>query len=384
MRPLIFLLIVFMNEPFSGKSQGNEITIAVPFLRIAPDARAAGMGDAGLALNADATSIFWNTAKVSLSHKQFDIGGSFTSWLHNSGENVVLESVTGFVRIGEQHGIAFALRRFNSGNLSFLTSTEDNYSGFLESDYCFDAGYSIKLAKYLAAGINLGFVHSNLVKAQPSEYSMIKTGRALKGDISFFYHHPMNFLRKKKSGYNIGVTISNIGNKVSYPGNLVRENFLPANLGLAGEITFRFSEHHRLNFNLDFNKLLVPSPDTSLNYQSESVAQGIFSSFKDAPGGFNEEVREVTMSCGTEYSYRDIFFLRGGFFSESKTMGGLQYLTGGFGIGYRVFSLNFSYLFSTASVKTALDNTMRISVNFYFDKKGRQQRYINATECPEW
>src|ERR1035437_8926931 len=48
----------------------NTITTAVPFLMIAPDARAGGMGDAGVATSADANSIHWNASKLAFVDKQ--------------------------------------------------------------------------------------------------------------------------------------------------------------------------------------------------------------------------------------------------------------------------------------------------------------------------
>ncbi|HYV91446.1 MAG TPA: type IX secretion system outer membrane channel protein PorV [Chitinophagales bacterium] len=358
----------------------NVISTAVPFLCIAPDARAAGMGDAGLALSADANAIFWNTAKISLSQKQFDLGFSYTPWLHSMVEDLYLATVGGFARIDDHQGIAFGLRYFNLGDIFFTSASGSALGEFKPREYCFDAGYSRKLTKYFSTGINLGFVHSNLASGYSINNIPIKAGKAVKADLSFFYHHPMKFspkgvLRtgKKKSDYNIGATISNIGNKITYTQNAQNKDFLPANLGLAGGITLRFDDYNRLTFDLDFNKLLVPTPDDSFDYRHESVPQGIFSSFTDAPGGFNEELREVTISSGAEYSYHDIFYLRGGFFLEDKTKGSRQYLTAGFGIAYQVFDLNFSYLIPTSRQLNPLDNTLRFSLNFYFDRKEKQE-----------
>ena len=41
----------------------TAITTAVPFLTITPDARAGGMGDAGVASSPDANGAYWNVGK---------------------------------------------------------------------------------------------------------------------------------------------------------------------------------------------------------------------------------------------------------------------------------------------------------------------------------
>jgi hypothetical protein len=42
----------------------NAIITAVPFLRIVPDARSAAMGDAGIAISADANAMHFNASKL--------------------------------------------------------------------------------------------------------------------------------------------------------------------------------------------------------------------------------------------------------------------------------------------------------------------------------
>src|SRR5258705_11374601 len=62
----ILVSSIVKAQSFADSLDGrtNVINTAVPFLRIAPDARSGAMGDAGLALSPDANAIFWNTAKL--------------------------------------------------------------------------------------------------------------------------------------------------------------------------------------------------------------------------------------------------------------------------------------------------------------------------------
>jgi hypothetical protein len=221
------------------------------------------------------------------------------------------------------------------------------------------------LAEHFSVGLNLGFVYSNLASGFSVNNIPIKAGKAVKSDISFFYNHPAKF-GKTRGYYNIGATIANIGNKITYTESAENKDFQPTNLGLGSEVSFQFDDYNRLSLNLDLNKLLVPTPDSSGEYRNESVVQGIFQSFGDAPGGFGEEAREVMISTGVEYWYKELFSVRTGFFHEDKTKGARQYLTAGLGVKYNVFGLNFSYLIPTSSQKTPLDNTLRFSLIFDF------------------
>ncbi|MCH8331837.1 MAG: PorV/PorQ family protein, partial [Bacteroidetes bacterium] len=94
---------------------------------------------------------------------------------------------------------------------------------------------------------------------------------------------------------------------------------------------------------------MVPTPDVEdLNsnrwpdYREQSVFKGIMVSFYDAPGGFSEEIHEIVISSGVEYSFRDMIFLRTGYFNEHATKGGRQFVTVGAGLEIEGFTVNFS------------------------------------------
>jgi len=61
----------------------NVVTTAVPFLRISPDARAGGMGDLGLATSPDASSSYYNLAKVPFNESNGGLNLTYTPWLKN-------------------------------------------------------------------------------------------------------------------------------------------------------------------------------------------------------------------------------------------------------------------------------------------------------------
>ena len=361
----------------SINNRPNVINTAVPFLRIAPDARSGAMGDAGLALSPDANAMFWNTAKLSFAEKQMGAAVTYTPWLRELVNDIYLASLGGYYKVNENQALSVDLRYFSLGSITFTDASGNTLGDFNPREFCFDAGYARKLSEYFSTGLNLGYVYSNLAQGYSVNNVPIKAGQAIKADLSFFFTHPAKFGKKIKGEYNIASTIANIGNKITYTESAENKDFLPTNLGLGGGVTFEFDEYNKLVYDLDFNKLLVPTPDSSGDYKNVSMVQGIFQSFSDAPGGFQEEMREITISTGAEYWYKDLFSVRGGYFYENQYKGGRQYLTAGLGIKYNVFGLDFSYLIPTSSQKNPLDNTLRFTLYFNFDQTADKQQPVD-------
>lgn len=113
---------------------------------------------------------------------------------------------------------------------------------------------------------------------------------------------------------------------------------------------------------------MVPTPvegDTT----TATLLEGMFGSFGDAPGGFQEEMREITISTGIEYLYNNVFAVRTGYFYEHFTKGGRQYFTAGLGFRYQVLGLDFSYLIPTTQ-NNPLAETLRFTAVFKFEDMG--------------
>ena len=172
----------------------------------------------------------------------------------------------------------------------------------------------------------------------------------------------------------LGLNLSNIGNKISYTDG-GQKIFLPTNMRLGGATTF-LNGLSEFTLALDFNKLLVPTPpirnlDGAIiagKDPDRSVPAGMFGSFTDAPGGFSEEIKEVSYSFGMEYWYDKQFALRGGYFYEHPEKGDRQYLTVGAGLRYNFFNIDFAYLMANQQ-KSPLANTLRFSLVFNFSSE---------------
>jgi hypothetical protein len=369
-------------NPITGERCANAVTSAVPFLRITPDSRGGAMGDAGLATTADANSMHYNPSKIAFADKKVSVSATFTPWMRAIGLNdVYLAYLSGYSKLDDRQGIGFSLRYFSMGEIDFT----DDFGGALgtgrPNEFEVAAGYSRKLSDKLSAGVSAKFIYSNLATGQQVEGIEIRPGIAGAADISMTYRTPMN-AGDRKGDFALGLAVHNLGNKVTYTSSRVRD-YLPMNLGLGMAYTLHLDDYNRLTLTTDFNKLLVPTPcddpiaancdgldgtepNQVADYREYAPVRAVFSSFGDAPGGFQEELKEITTSIGVEYWYDDQFAVRGGYFREHYSKGNRKYFTVGLGVKYQVFGLNFSYIIPTTNQRNPLDNTLRFSLIFDF------------------
>ena len=352
----------------------NTITTAVPFLRIAPDARAGAMGDVGLATPATAASMHWNPAKLAFAEKSTSLTFSYTPWLKQLVDDIYLAYATGYKQLNDKQTIGISLLYFNLGNIQFTDIQGQDAGSFNPRELKTDVAIANKLTDHLSLSLALRYVYSNLASGQQSGGSVIKPGHAASADISTFYTNSAE-ISTYKSDYAFGMNISNLGTKISYTQN-TQKDFIPMNLGLGGSFTLLLDEYNKFTFASDLNKLLVPTPveldvdpqNGIYDYKEMSVPAGLFSSFNDAPGGFSEEMAELIWSVGAEYWYADQFAVRGGYFHEAATKGNRQFLTAGIGLKFNVIGIDVSYLVPTNNQASPLDNTLRFALTFDFDE----------------
>jgi len=353
--------------------QVNTVTSAVPFLTITPDSRSAAMGDAGVALSPDINSQHWNPAKYSFIENDFGIGASYSPWLRNLIDDIDLAYLSGFKKIGKRSAIGASLKYFSLGNIIFTNINGEPAGEHNPNELAVDVSYSLLLSKNFSGAIAMRYISSNLTGGQYVGETESHPGRAVAADISGYYNKDIQ-INGSDANLALGFNISNIGNKISYTDES-GASFLPINLRLGGALTYVIDEYNKVTITTDLNKLLIPTPGKYVtdeitgedvlignNPADIGVAEGIFKSFSDAPGGGKEELHEITVGGGMEYLYNNIFAIRGGYFHENENKGNRKYFTVGVGIKYTTFALDFSYLIPTAGKTNPLANTVRFSI----------------------
>jgi hypothetical protein len=352
-------------------SQSNNISSAVPFLLITPDARAGSMGEAGVAVQPDANTASINPAKLAFLEKPYGFSASYSPWLKSLVPDINLAYISGFYKLNDQSAIGSSLRYFSLGQIQLTDAGQQDLGIYSPSEFALDVSYAKRFGNEFSLGTTARFIYSNLTSGQFSAGQETKAGTAFALDASAFYKKS-TVLFGKDAILSAGLNLSNIGTKMSYVdgGN---EYFLPTNFKLGGATTIIVDDYSQFTFALDLNKLMVPTQpirDTNGNITSgkdpnRSVLSGMFGSFSDAPGGFSEEVKEVSIAAGAEYWYNQQFALRAGYFYETPEKGDRRYLTLGAGLKYNVFNIDFAYLIANPQ-KSPLANTLRFSLLFNF------------------
>ncbi|MBE5320013.1 type IX secretion system outer membrane channel protein PorV [Pedobacter sp. MR2016-19] len=353
-----------------GSRQANIYT-AVPFLLIMPHPRSGGMGNAGVALSGDANSTAINTAALAfLPTQHYGFSVNYSPWLKQLVPDMSISYLSGYYRLNERSTVSASLRYFSIGNVSFSNENSQELGTYSPNESAFDIGYSLQLGPEFALGGNLRYINSNLLGGGSISSRSSGSGNAVAADISGLYRTEVALLGTNSS-WSVGLSLSNIGTKLVY-GNTGKSFFLPANFKMGSALQFG-KEESRVTIALDLNKLMVPTQpiyDQQGNIikgkdPERSVPSGIFGSFADAPGGFKEELKEVGISTGAEFSFKEKFFFRVGYCYQHPDKGNISYLTTGLGFKYNVLSLDLSYLIGTPS-NNPMANTLRFGLQANF------------------
>jgi hypothetical protein len=375
------------------KQDSRVITTGVPFILIASDARAAALGDMGVATSVDTYSQQWNPSKYAFSEAKSGFGISYTPYLSKLVNDIFLGNVTYFNRLNDRSAFAVSLKYFSLGEIELRA---DEFSQALiekPNELTLDASYSLRLSDQFSMAVAMRYLRSDL-RIQALDVNA-KAAGSFGVDIAGYYQSEEEAYNDFNGRWRGGFAIQNLGPKIKYDdgGN---ENFLPTNLRLGGGFDFIFDQYNKVSVTAEVTKLLVPTPPIlgdEFNYTDENdngvydegdtlgalvtsnviiegqdpnveFLPGVFQSFGDAPGGFSEELDEFTWALGAEYLYQDSFALRLGYFNENEFKGARKFFAIGAGFKYSTVNIDLSYLFSASKVQSPLENTLRFSLSF--------------------
>ena len=376
LRILAALLFVAISSAVNAQEKTdifNPERNSVTSQTIAPDARAAGMGDVGAATDPDVNSQYWNPAKYPFCISRAGVAVNYTPWLRQLVNDMDLAYLAGYYRIGDYSAVSASLRYFSLGEV--MTSQDAGAMTVNPYEMSIDVAYSLMLSEKFSFAAAVRWIYSDLTYDYTDDTT---PGSAFGADLAFYYNNYI-MLGHRECQLGIGLNISNIGSKITFGGS-ERSEFIPANMRLGAALMVPIDEFNRFTIAADANKLLVPTYPLQeegesgedydrriqTDYYDISSIAGIFKSFGDAPGGFKEELQEIRWSIGGEYVYNDKFSLRAGYHHESENKGNRKYFTFGAGFRMSAFSLDCGYVWATAK-SNPLDQTLRFTLSFDMD-----------------
>ena len=390
-RILLAAFVFIAASSFAQQYQPRVITTAVPFVSINPDSRGGAMGDCGVASSPDVYSMHYNSAKYVYLEDKLNVGVGYSPWLSALVKDMGLFYVAGAYKINDRSAVAGTLRYFRVGEVDFRDEQNNPIRVVNPNEWAIDATYSRMLGDYLSGAVAGRFIRSDLTQGV-GDYT--RAGISVAADISVYYKRPVEWFSSVDANFAWGASITNIGSKMTYNSSSDKKDFIPTTLRLGTCLDLELDEYNSLAFNVDFSKLMVPTPpvrdqqtgDVLYGYDDDvAVVMGMIQSFYDAPGyakneltgefdhigTFYEELCEINFGIGAEYWYNNIFAVRAGFFNEWPLKGDRRYITAGAALKYNVFGLDVSYLIPIGTVvgSNPLENTLRFNLSYSFGGK---------------
>lgn len=385
---LDILMLIFLCSSWNADAQGlnvttladgkkaNSIKTAVPFLTISPDARAGAMGDVGAATTPDVYSLHWNPAKLAFLTDRSSVSLSYSPWLKNLVPDIDFGYLSYSQQVGERNRVGASLRYFSLGNIQLTDADQNDLGTYTPNELAVDLAYARSFGDNFSLGTAVRYIRSNLSNGQFYAGELLRPASAFAADVSAYFKKETLFLGKE-ADLAFGLNISNIGTKINYARG-GSKYFLPGNFRLGTSVNMKLENNDRLNLALDLNKLLVP---TTPEYDNDgnivngrdpdrSLVSGILGSFTDAPGGFSEELREISFAFGSEYLFNEVFAIRAGYFYENPQKGDRQFLTLGTGFQTGRYRVDFAYILANQT-KSPLANTLRFSLAYQFERSDK-------------
>ena len=374
---LISLAALTLSLSLSAQAEPtpNPVITSMPSLSIAPDARAAGLGDVGVATEADFNSQYWNPAKYAYMYSKGGITANYTPWLRKLVGDIDLAYLAGFYNFGDLGGgIGASFTYFSMGDVALTDLNGTKLQDVRPNEWALDLSYFRKLHEYVSMSVAVRFLYSDLNNGYNSSIgggTEMHPAWSMAADIGLYYRQPIE-LPMGESHFSLGFSLKNLGGKMTY--DSITSNFIPASMNIGVGYELPLNKYNFLTFNVEANKMLVPSRYSKFADQADgrysqqaysdlTSPKGWFQSFADAPGGSREEFQEGRWGAGIEYSYDKKFFARVGYSYENYYKGNRNYVTFGAGFHLSIVSLDVAYCVGLAP-SNPLDQTMRFTLGF--------------------
>jgi len=380
---IAILALVFISTTQVANAQGEA---AVPFLLLAPDSRAGGIGESGVALADNANAVFWNPAGIAFLDGS-EVSFTHSNWLPQFNLDLFYEYATYRQYFPSLNGHLFtSITYMNFGEFVRTSSMSPDAIGTFKSfDAALTVGYATKLTPSLGVGGNFRLIHSRLA----DKGTELEQGKGVATTVSFdiaMLYRPQklylpligDFSRR----FSFGMNLSNLGPKIYYI-DQAQADPIPTNLRMGIALKLLDIDYNSFTYTLDFSKLLVhkrkKDPVTGQDIPPDGLPKSLITSWTDEP--FKEELRQIVTSTGLEYWYGMpgdfMFAARVGFFYEDPAYGNRKFVSLGAGVRYDMYGFDFSYI-TTSMFKGQenhpLNETLRFTLSIAWDAKPTQSK----------
>jgi hypothetical protein len=371
MKTLIFVILILFIILNSGKLYCQGQT-AMPFLIVDPFAKAGGIAGAYVSATSDASAQFYNPACL-VRTNLFSADLNHLEWLpqYNFNDLNLFQTSVAF-RIPSYGHFGIYFTRFNLGENIWTDETGAELGTFNSYEWCLSLGYADFLSNQFSIGVNLKLISSNLSDATLGTADRDRNASGIAIDIGILgqnilskYCYKRRYLNKNFSkwtlhrqppGVSFGISISNIGNKVTYI-DKGQADPLPQYLRLGVSWHYLDTDVIGLLFSIDTQKLLV---NKHKDGSSDPFYKALFTSWS------GKSLNKLKIAMGQEISILSLFAIRFGYFYEDPQYGGTKYFTYGTSLGPETFRLNLSYIWTWGDEDHPIKDTLVAGISFAY------------------
>lgn len=377
-RLIAISVIIITGLTFNISNAQGEA--AVPFLLLAPDSRAGGIGESGVAIADNANAVFWNPAGIAFLDGS-EVSFTHSNWLPQFGLDLFYEYATYRQYVPSLNGSIFtSITYMNFGEFVRTSSQSPDPIGTFKSfDAALTVGYATKLTKSLGVGGNFRLIHSRLA----DKGTELEQGKGIATTVSFdvaMLYRPQKLylplIGDFSNRFSFGMNLSNLGPKIYYI-DQAQADPIPTNLRMGIALRLLDVDYNSITYSLDFSKLLVHKRKG--DNPPDGLPKSLITSWTDEP--FKEELRQIVTSMGFEYWYGMpgdfMFAARTGFFYEDPAYGNRKFVSLGAGVRYDMYGFDFSYI-TTSMFKGQenhpLNETLRFTLSIGWGSKVKSSK----------
>ena len=327
LKKILGIIILLFIIPLNLFADEKLAQTGMQFISVTPDARAAALGGAMTTIANKSGSVFSNPAMLAENMEQFDVMLSRNNWIADINHNAASLSYAPENGIYGVFNINLFLVDYGDVEGTIIAKNEQ---GFLETGvisptaYAIGLGYARSLSDKFSIGGTIRYVNQNLGPAVTSIYPGPNDFNTVENELSVF---SFDFGTLYKTGFKslaFGMSINNFSREIQY----VEESFqLPLTFNIG--VSMNLAE-------------LLPE-----DYKSQHILLSIDANH---PRSYPEQLK-----MGIEYTYLDIFSLRGGYITGADEQGF------SFGFGVQYFGVNIDYAYTPFGI---FDNVQRFTFRF--------------------
>ena len=258
-------------------------------LLLNPFARSAGLGSMNTAFVGGTEAMRLNVAGIGRV-KGLEVAASHMQYL--VGTDIGMTSAGFAAPLGNGQAISVEIAGMSFGEIPVTTvnSPEGTGSTFSPSFFHVGVGYSKTFEEKISVGVGLRFISESIFNASALGFS-IDAG--------------VQYVSGEEDEFKLGISLRNVGLGMNYTGDGITQQ-LDAQTG-----DYQLTVNNRISdFELPFQLNIGASYDIDIDDDNRLTLLGNFAS--------NAFTRD-NLGVGAEYSFRDLFQLRGGFYPEVGT-----------------------------------------------------------------